>query len=163
MMKRSHLLVGVLSLALILAAAASAAAPVPKDGRYAGAFKGQPGPADEYFTISRSGRAVSLDLELPLICETGIGAFHSGAAITLANLSAAGKESPLKIAAGKFSYSGPVYGSLTVTGKAKISGTFKSPTKLVATVQVTWPPSELGPGYDGPCETDKLTVTASRE
>jgi hypothetical protein len=121
-------------------------------------------PTPSYFKVSKSGRAVTFELSTSVECMTALGSVPTGAEISSKNLSSTGKALTLKIASGKFSPGGPIYGVLSVTGTARISGTFKSPTKLVATAQFSWPPSTIQPGFEPvPCESPMVRLTGGQE
>ena len=159
----------VLSLTLVLlvvAATALAAKTTPKDGRFGGhTSQGSQSPTPAYFTVSRSGRAVTLEItSLGLACEVnGSPGFPIGVALSSKNLKPTGKAEPLAIVNGKFSYNGPIYNVLSITGKGRISGNFKSPTKIVGSARFSWASSDLGPGLEGPCDSGKLTFSATHE
>jgi hypothetical protein len=68
---------------------------------------------------------------------------------------------PLAVKDGKFSYKGAIYGGPTTSpGQAEISGTFKSPTKVVGSASFSWSEVTFVPGQSGPCESGKLTLAA---
>jgi hypothetical protein len=169
MSRGSRRFVVLLSLTLVLlvvAATALADKPVPTDGRFHGyASQGSQRPFPAYFTVSKSGRAVSLEITaLGLACEiNGSAGFPIGVHLSSKNLKPTGKADPLAIVKGKFSYNGPIYNVLSITGTGKISGTFKSPTKLVGSARFSWPSSSLAPGLEGPCDSGKLTFSATHE
>lgn len=169
MSRRSRRLVGLLSLTLVLlvvAATALADKPVPKNGRFNGyTSQGSQSPTHAYFTVSKSGRAVTLEINpLGLACEVnGSPGFPTGVVVSSKNLKPTGKAEPLAIVNGKFSYNGPIYNVLSITGKGQISGTFKSPTKVVGSARFSWASSTLGPGLEGPCDSGRLTFSARHE
>lgn len=168
MSRRSRGVVGLLSLTLLLAVAATALATetAPKDGRYGGyTSQGSSSPTSAYFKVSKSGRAVTLEITaLGLACDiNGSSGFPIGVAFSSKNLKPTGKAAPLAIVNGKFSYNGPIYDVLSITGKGKISGTFKSPTKIVGSARFSWASSTLAPGVEGPCDSGKVTFSATHE
>ena len=72
-----------------------------------------------------------------------------------------GEGAPLTVNGGKFSYRGAIYGGPTTSpGKAEISGTFKSPTKVVGKARFSWSDVPLVSGQSGPCDSGKLTLAA---
>jgi hypothetical protein len=153
-------------LLLVVAATALAAKTTPNDGRFGGHIsQGSQSPTPAYFTVSKSGRAVTLEItSLGLACEiNGSAGFPIGVALSSKNLKPTGKAEPLAIVNGKFSYKGPIYHVLSITGKGQISGTFESPTKVVGSARFSWASSNLGPGLEGPCDSGKLTFSATLE
>lgn len=169
MSRRSRHFVVLLSLTLVLlvvAATALAAKTGPMDGKFNGyTSQGSHGSNPAYFTVSKSGRAVTLEINsLGLACEiNGSPGFPIGVTLSSENLKPTGKAEPLAIVNGKFSYNGPIYDVLSITGKGRISGTFKSPTKLVGSARFSWASSDLGLGLEGPCDSGKLTFSATHE
>lgn len=169
MSRGSRYFVGALSLAIALlaiAAAALADEPVPKDGTFNGyTSQGSPYPGVTHFKVSKSGRALTFEIvPVGLACEiNGSPGLPTGVVVSSKSLKPTGKADPLAIAKGKFSYNGPIYSVLSITGRGRISGTFKSPTKIVGSAQFSWPSSRLGPGLEGPCESGKLTFSATHE
>jgi hypothetical protein len=161
--------VGALSLMLVLsviAATALADQPVPKNGVLNGyTSQGSPYHGVTHFTVSKSGRAVTLEIvPIGVSCEiNGSSGLQSGAVISSKDFKPTGKADPLAIVKGKFSYNGPIYGVLSVTGKGQISGTFQSPTKIVGSARFSWPSSTVGPGLEGPCDSGKITFSATHE
>jgi hypothetical protein len=169
MSRGSRHFVGALSLALVLlvvAATALADKPVPKNGVLNGyTSQGSPYHGVTHFTVSKSGRAVSLEIvPVSVACEiNGSPGFPTGVVVSSKNFKPSGKDEPLAIVNGKFSYNGPIYSVLSITGKGQISGTFKSPTKVVGSARFSWASSTLGPGLEGPCDSGKLTFSATQE
>jgi hypothetical protein len=159
---------GALSLVLVsllVAATALASRPVPKDGKYV-TYATQDGatPSPEYLTISKRGRAVAFEINTSIDCDTGNGTLRTGVTFTSTeSLNASGKAAPLAISNGRFSYRGPIFNVLSVTGEGHIAIRFKSPTKIAGTAQFSWPPSTLGPGIEGPCESTKLAFSGNLE
>jgi hypothetical protein len=72
--------------------------------------------------------------------------FPVGWPLSSKNLKPTGKAEPLAIVNGKFSYNGPIYNVLSIAGKGQISGTFKSPTKVVGSARFSWASSTLWAG-----------------
>jgi hypothetical protein len=160
--RRSRLALGVLSLALVLtavAAVAMAAKVTPKDGRFSAYASG----IHSYFNVTGSGTKVTFELNFTVICDIPNGPLHTTTTLTSAVLKQSGKASPLAIKNGRFSYTGPIYGGPASKGEGQVTGTFKSPTKLVGSAHFKWPVAEVLPGIEGSCETNKANFSGSHE
>lgn len=170
MSRRSWHLVGALSLALVLliVAATALAKPVtPKTGLFSGsgAAPGVSGSSGVAFKVSKSGKKFGVEVTitpLNLKCKIPSGGELpiSGSAFSSKSFKSNGKGAPLKVKGGKFSFKGPVYGGPSSNGgEGEISGTFKSPKKVVATASFSWPSVELVAGQTAPCESGKLALS----
>ncbi len=160
--------VAVAVVALALAATALAKPVTAKTGVFAGTVvsPGLPVGVPAEFKVSKAGGsrlAVELTIDsLHLTCNSSVGSLPvDTTGISTKQLKQNGKGAPLAIKNGKFSYKGPIYGGpSTSPGSAEISGSFKSPTKVVATASFSWESVTLVPGQTAPCETGKLSFSA---
>ena len=98
---------------------------------------------------------------LNLLCKSSVGELPiTSAAFSSKSFKPNDKGAPLPVKGGKFSFKGPVYGGPSLTGgEGEISGTFKSPKKVVATASFSWSSVELVPGQTAACETGKLAIS----
>jgi hypothetical protein len=165
MSRRSRNFVVVFSLALVLlvmAATALAKPATPKGGVFSGSAEaaGAPGAGNATFKVTKSGQKVGVEvtLAISLTCQYNGQRFPLPTTLTSASFKQNGNGAPLSVKDGKFSYKGPIYGLSASPGKAEISGTFKSPTKVVGTASFSWSAVEFVAGQSGPCESGKLTL-----
>jgi hypothetical protein len=166
MSRRSRNLVGMFSLALLLLVVAGTAfaKPVtPKAGKFNGTAEaaGSPGAGNATFKVTKSGRRVGVEvtLSISLTCQYNGQPIPLSTTVSSKSFKQNGTAAPLSVKNGKFSYKGPIYGFSASPGKAEISGTFKSPTKVVGTASFSWSTVEFVAGQSGPCESGKLTLT----
>jgi hypothetical protein len=166
MSRRSRYLVGSLSLALVLlivAAAALAKPATPMAGRFSGSAEapGALAPGGATFKVSKSGSkfAVEVTLTLTLTCQVNGQPFPVNTVISSKSFKQNESGAPLPVKNGKFSYKGAIYGA--TPGTAEISGTFKSATKVVGSAHFSWASLELAPTIEAPCDSGKLTLTAT--
>ena len=114
MSRGSRHFVGALSLMLVLlvvAATALADKPVPKSGVLNGyTSQGSPYHGVTHFTVSKSGRAVTLEIvPVGVSCEiNGSPGLQSGAVISSENFKPTGKVDPLASGTRKFFCNGPI-------------------------------------------------------
>jgi hypothetical protein len=165
MSRRSRSFLGVFSPALVLlvVAAAAMANPVtPKGGVFSGTAEaaGAPGAGNATFKVTKSGQkaGVEVTLSISLTCQYNGQPIPVPTTLTSASFKQNENGAPLAVKDGKFSYKGPIYGFSTSPGKAEISGTFKSPTKVVGTASFSWSAVEIVSGQSGPCESGMLTL-----
>jgi hypothetical protein len=166
MSRRSRNLVVVFSLALVLlvVAATALAKPVaPKGGTFNGAAEaaGAPGAGNAAFKVTKSGKQVGVEVTLTInvICQVSGQPFPVNTVVSSKLFKQHEGGLPLAVKNGKFSYKGAIYGGPTTNpGLAEISGTFKSPAKVVGTASFSWSAVELVPGQTAPCESGKLTL-----
>lgn len=161
---RSRSLMGVLSLALVflvVAAAATARSVTPKTGVFNGTAATTGSQGDSKLTVKVSKSGVEVTIALALICELEGAPIPVYTTISSKSFKRNGEGAPLTVKDGKFSYKGPIYeGPTTNPGKAEVSGTFKSPTKIVGKASFSWSNVELAAGQSGPCDSGKLTLVA---
>jgi hypothetical protein len=101
---------------------------------------------------------VEVTLSISLTCQYNGQPIPLPTMFTSASFKQNENGAPLPVSNGKFSYKGPIYGFSASPGKAEISGTFKSPTKVVGTASFSWSTVEFVAGQSGPCESGKLTL-----
>ncbi len=167
MSRGSRRVVGALSLTLVLlvVAATALAKPVaPKGGRFNGTAEA-PGalvPGFALFKVSKAGNKVGVEatITLSLTCQLNGEPIPVNSQVSSKSFTQNEKGAPLPVKNGKFSYKGAIYGA-TPPGTAEISGTFKSPTKVVGTAKFSWSSVTLVPGESGPCESGKLAFSAT--
>lgn len=171
MSRGSRHLAGAASVALVLLviAATALAKPVtPKTGPFNGSAESAsaPGQMNAAFKVSKSGSRLAVEVTitpLSLTCQVTAGGSLpiTSTPVSTKMLKQGGKGAPLPVKNGKFSYKGPIYGGPSASpGDAEISGTFKSPTKVVASAKFSWASVTLVPGQTAPCESGKLTISA---
>jgi hypothetical protein len=166
MSRRSRSFVGVFSLLLVLlvVAATALAKPVtPKGGVFNGTAEtaGAPGAGNATFKVIKSGKGVGVEVTLTInvICQVSGQPFPVNTVVSSKSFKQHDSGLPLPVKNAKFSYKGPIYGGPTTNpGLAEISGTFKSPTKVVGTASFSWSAVELVAGQTAPCESGKLTL-----
>ncbi|HEY5333709.1 MAG TPA: hypothetical protein VIJ21_09200 [Solirubrobacterales bacterium] len=152
-----------LVLVLLVVASTALANPVtPKGGVFSGTAEaaGAPGAGNATFKVTKSGQKVGVEvtLAISLTCKYNGQPIPLPTTLSSASFKQNGNGAPLAVKDGKFSYKGPIYGFSASSGKAEVSGTFKSPTKVVGTASFSWSTVELVAGRSGPCESGKLTL-----
>lgn len=168
--RRLRYLAGAASLTLVLLviAATALAKPVtPKAGLFSGSTESPSaaGLMNVAFKVSKtSGGKVGVEVTitpLSLTCQFNGGAFPiTSSPVSTKLFKQNGKGAPLAVKNGRFSYKGAIYGGPSTTpGKAEISGTFKSPTKVVGSAKFSWESVTLVVGQSAPCESGKLTLS----
>jgi hypothetical protein len=171
MSRKSGRVVGTLLLALALlvfaVAAMASQAVVPKVGLFKGTTS-QPNPAAgsnlAYFKVSKHGsrRAVFSELKsVVLTCEAGVSTTIPKV-ITSKSFKENGKGAPLPVKKGKFFYKGPIYKVFNTVGQGEISGTFKSPAKVVGRARFKWSEASLA-GITASCDSGALTFTSTHK
>jgi hypothetical protein len=161
---RTRSVAGVLSLALmflLVAAAAMGRSVTPKPGVFDGTAATTGSQGDSKLTVKVSKSGVEVTIALALICELEGQPMPTYTTIASKSFKRNGESPPLTVKDGKFSYKGPIYeGPTTNPGTAEVSGTFKSPAKIVGKASFSWSDVALTPDQSGPCYSGKLTLTA---
>jgi hypothetical protein len=170
MSRRLRHLAGAASLTLVLlviAATAVAKPVVPAVGQFSGSAvsASAPGQMNVTYKVTKAGGKARVEVTitpLSLTCQVNGGAFPlTSGAVSTKLFKQGGNGAPLAVKNGKFSYKGAIYGGpTTAPGKAEITGTFKSPKKVVGSAKFSWEALELVPGQSAPCESGKLTLAA---
>ncbi len=172
--RRLRHLAGAASLTLVLlvvAGTALAKPAIPKTGPFYGTAEapGALGAGSATFKVTKAaGGKLGVEVTitpLALTCQVEGGALPiTSSAVSTKLLKQDGKGAPLAIKNGKFSYKGAIYGGPSTTpGKAEISGTFKSPTKVVGKAKFSWESVTLVPGRSAPCDSGTMTLIASHK
>jgi hypothetical protein len=153
------------TLVLLVVAAVAFAIPVtPKTGEFRGTTSQSTALGADYaeLTVSKSGHAVQVTINKAVItCLVNPSQAPFELEEEISPKSFGGGSVPVKN--GKFSYTGAVKNVFSSIGKGEISGTFKSPTKVVGSARFKWAEGvDLGPGLVGkPCDSGKLAFTAT--
>ncbi len=172
--RRSRHLAGLASLTLVLLviAATALAKPVsPKTGVFNGTAEasGAVSAGTATFKVSKTaGGKLGVEVTitpLALTCQLNGAPFPiSSSAVSTKLFKQNGKGAPLAVKNGKFSYKGAIYGGPSPTpGMAEISGTFKSPTKVVGSAKFSWESVVLVPGQSAPCESGKMKLSGTHK